>query len=81
MPAFAAVIHLFFNGLVQFLLLPLVLSLAVWAGLPYLVFDADWKTVAVSAWAILSSNDQQWHTILGRPWAVGTLLMAWLFAG
>ncbi|MBO9689386.1 MAG: hypothetical protein J7598_22520 [Mitsuaria chitosanitabida] len=59
-------IHLFFNRLVQFLLLSLVLSLAVWAGLLHLVFEADWKTVAGSTWAMLSSTDLQWRTILAQ---------------
>jgi len=72
-------IHLFFNRLVQFLLLSLVLSLVIWAGLLHIVFEADWKTVAGSTWAMLSSTDLQWRTILGQSLAIGTLLTAWLF--
>jgi len=72
-------IQLFFNRLIQFALLSLVLSLAVWAGLLHLVFEAGWKTVATFSWSMLSSTDLHWRTILGQSLAIGTLLTAWLF--
>lgn len=75
----AHAMHLFLSRLVQFLALSLLLGLAVWANLLHLVFEADWKTVATSTWAMWSSTDLMWRVILAQSLVIGTLLTAWLF--
>ncbi|MCE4538232.1 hypothetical protein LXT12_13320 [Pelomonas sp. P7] len=75
----AHAIHLFFSRLVQFLLLSLLLGLAVWCGLLHWVFEADWRAVATSTWAMTSITDPRWRVILGQSLAIGVLLSGWLF--
>lgn len=72
-------VHLFFSRLVQFLLLSLALGLAAWAGLLHLVFEADWRTVASSTWAMWESTDALWRVIFAQSMAAGVLVTAWLF--
>ncbi|MBB5206464.1 hypothetical protein HNQ51_003811 [Inhella inkyongensis] len=72
-------VHLFFSRLVQFLLLSLVLGLATWAGLLHLVFEADWRTVASSTWAMWGSTDALWRVILAQAMTIGALVTACLF--
>ena len=72
-------IHLFFSRLVQFVLLSLLFGLAVWAGLLRLVFEADWRMVATSTWAMWSSTELLWRVVFFQSLAAGALVTAWLF--
>ena len=72
-------LHLFFSRLVQFLALSLLLGLAVWAGLLHVVFDASWKVVATSTWAMWRGAELRWCVILAQSMAISALLAAWLF--
>lgn len=75
----AHAVRLFTHRLALFIVLSLLLGLAVWAGVLHRVFEADWKMVVQSTWAMWNSSDLQWRTILGQSLAIGTLLTAWLF--
>ena len=75
----AHAVRLFANRVLLFIVLSLGLGLAVWTGVLHLVFKADWKTVVQFSWAMVSSTDLQWRTILGQSMALGTLLTVWLF--
>ena len=75
-------VRLFMNRLMLFVVLSLLLGLAVWAGVLHLVFEADFKTIVQSTWAMVSSTDVLWRVIFWQSGAAGvlitTLLYTWL---
>lgn len=76
----AHTVHLFLTRIMQFAILSILLSLAIWAGLVHWYFAAaTWSELAQWSWDVAQQGHRHWKFVFVLCMFIAAGLVAWLF--